>query len=129
MNWNHRIVKINDATTNETLYMVAEVFYNDDGTPAGYTAPFVHSESIDGLTDILNQMQTARLQPVLNAEDMIYAEQDMDDDDVPMTREDVIAKLSNNYNVVIDERLSKLLDIKPGECPLCGNPENCEDCK
>lgn len=81
MHWNHRVVRV--TSQYETILTIAEVYYNDDtGVPFAYNDPFMCSETLDGLTELLNRMHSARLQPVLNyPEDFDLSAVDADDDD------------------------------------------------
>ena len=65
MHWNHRVIRLVDAETLEITLMIAEVYYNDKGKPYAYGEPFLTGETLDDLTETLNRLQAARLQPVL----------------------------------------------------------------
>lgn len=112
MDWNHRIIRFKHEGIEDML-LVAEVFYNEDGTPCGYTEPFMMSETIEGLTELLNQMHLARLQPILNEWDFVdkRPKDDEDEDDNPVTR------LIKDAGGDLDR------------CPLCGNAETCTECR
>ena len=66
MHWNHRVVRTVDDETLEIMLQIAEVYYNSDtGKPYTYCEPFLTGETLEELTETLNRMQAARLQPVL----------------------------------------------------------------
>jgi hypothetical protein len=64
-NWNHRVVRSSDGD----LYL-QEVSYSKDGTPFGYSNVFLAAESLDGLRTILQQLERALAQPILDADDL-----------------------------------------------------------
>jgi len=66
MYWNHRVIRTVDSETLEITLQIAEVYYNSDtGKPYAYGEPFLGGETLEELTETLNRMQAARLQPVL----------------------------------------------------------------
>jgi hypothetical protein len=69
MSWNHRVVDMTAENDSDPLFEVREVFYNDDGVPIGHVEPSVMSETMEGLTKLLDRMQEALAQPVLKPED------------------------------------------------------------
>jgi hypothetical protein len=74
MFWNHRIVRTVEPIVRageevETLFAVMEVHYNDDNSLMAYTEPFLHSETLEGLTETHARMTAALALPVLDAAD------------------------------------------------------------
>ncbi len=65
MSWNHRVVKIIEF--GEPLFMLREVFYNEESDPLWYTEPSMVSETEDGLKQTLERMGRALRRPVLDA--------------------------------------------------------------
>lgn len=60
--WNHRVL------TDDELYWIGEVYYDDDGNPEGYTYPVApQGECLEDVSWELTQMQKALLKPVLKA--------------------------------------------------------------
>lgn len=77
MKWNHRVVRVKDG--DEYMLLLAEVYYNDDGTPSGYSECFMHSETKAGLVELTDRLAQAVERPIINAEDM--KRKDTDDDE------------------------------------------------
>lgn len=69
MTWNHRVVRVKE-TDNDDLLILTEVFYDENGKPTGYTEPFMCSETIDGLRELLARLSEALAEPVLDATEM-----------------------------------------------------------
>ena len=69
MHWNHRVVDLTAENEGDELFAIREVFYNDDGAPVGYIEPSIVSETMEGLTKVLDRMKEALTQPVLKPED------------------------------------------------------------
>jgi hypothetical protein len=63
--WNHRVVKVSDES--DECLMFAEVFYDEEGKPMGYTEPFMGSETMEGLAETLSRLLNAMNEPVLDA--------------------------------------------------------------
>lgn len=78
--WNHRVICTVDDETLELMLQIAEVYYNDKGEPYAYSEPFITGETLGELTETLNRMQAARLQPIL-----VYpGDFSLTDDDTPV---------------------------------------------
>lgn len=74
MNWNHRVVRMDDE---DGTLLLAEVFYDDTGkNPVGYTEPFMCSESMEGLRQLLTDLTDALEKPVLEAKDLQWSDKD-----------------------------------------------------
>ncbi len=56
--WNHRIIRTRDESGNELLEF-AEVHYDEEANPIGYTSPFMCSETMPGLEKLLQQLEIA----------------------------------------------------------------------
>ena len=67
MHWNHRVVRL---TEPEEILFFAEVFYDDDGKPTGYTEIFLGSETKRGLRKLVERLDDALKQPVLDDVDI-----------------------------------------------------------
>jgi len=65
--WNHRVVKMDDE---EGTLLLAEVVYDDDGNPLGYHEPFMSSDTIEGLQELLDRLSAALDEPALDAATM-----------------------------------------------------------
>ena len=65
--WNHRVVKMDDE---DGTLLLAEVVYDDDGNPLGYHEPFMCSETIEGLQELLTRLSDALEEPVLDVTTM-----------------------------------------------------------
>jgi hypothetical protein len=68
MHWNHRVVEFEDGY-GDKWFSIQEVFYDENDKPTGYCDPFVGSETLEGLKEVVARMQEAVAQPVLKAED------------------------------------------------------------
>lgn len=73
MSWNHRVVKVDDE---EGTLIFAEVVYDEDGKPLGFHEPFMCSETMDGLRELLTRLTGALDEPVLDATTMVWTEED-----------------------------------------------------
>lgn len=118
MDWNHRVVRVTSG--DETYLMLAEVYYNDDGTPSGYSECFIHGDDLGELRQLVNRLADAVTHPILDEKDMkdtrgVFT-------DIPDSDEDIFE--------VDNARMSVPGGWLPGdECPLCGNAETCKECK
>lgn len=65
--WNHRVVKMDDE---DGTLLLAEVVYDDDGNPLGYHEPFMSSDTIEGLQELLTRLSDALEEPVLDVATM-----------------------------------------------------------
>jgi len=65
--WNHRVVKMDDE---EGTLLLAEVIYDEDGNPLGYHEPFMSSDTIEGLQELLDRLSAALDEPVLDVTTM-----------------------------------------------------------
>lgn len=65
--WNHRVVKMDDE---DGTLLLAEVVYDEDGNPLGYHEPFMCSETIEGLQELLTRLSDALDEPVLDVATM-----------------------------------------------------------
>jgi hypothetical protein len=65
--WNHRVVKMDDE--NGTL-LLAEVIYDEGGNPLAYHEPFMSSDTIEGLQELLDRLSAALDEPVLDVTTM-----------------------------------------------------------
>jgi hypothetical protein len=69
MTWNHRVIRFKDDDVEGGYrYELKEVFYRD-GTPTGYADPYMWSEGIDGLQELVDQLLRAVTQPALDESD------------------------------------------------------------
>ena len=75
--WNHRVVKMDDE---EGTLLLAEVVYDEDDNPLGYHEPFMSSDTIEGLQELLDRLSAALDEPVLYAATMKW-NRDEDEDD------------------------------------------------
>ena len=66
MSWNHRVVEVN--IEGEKMFEFAEIFYVDD-RPTSLGQPFMLSETIDGLRELLKRLEGALEQKVLTQDD------------------------------------------------------------
>jgi len=69
MYWNHRVVDMSAENDGEPLFAIREVHYEDNGMPTGHGEPFVMSETMEGLREVVDRMKEALDQPVLTPED------------------------------------------------------------
>lgn len=66
MTWNHRVLRHIDAWGDE-YYTFAEVFYDDDDKPEGYSTVCMVGDNIEEIREIANRLLKAADQPVLDA--------------------------------------------------------------
>lgn len=66
MTWNHRVLRHIDAWGDE-YYTFAEVFYDDNDKPEGYSTVCMVGDNIDEIRQIANRLLKAADQPVLDA--------------------------------------------------------------
>lgn len=65
MHWNHRVYNIKDQNGGEDLFVVREVYYDENNNPIGSTDLKVMSETLDGLKWIANHITKCTDLPVL----------------------------------------------------------------
>ena len=71
MHWNHRVVEFEDEY-GDKWFSIQEVYYDENDKPTGCCDPFVGSETLEGLKEVVARMQEAVIpfaQPVLKAKD------------------------------------------------------------
>jgi hypothetical protein len=66
MTWNHRVLRHIDAWGDE-YYTFAEVFYDDNDKPEGYSTVCMVGDNLDEMREIANRLLRAVDQPVLEA--------------------------------------------------------------
>ena len=74
--WNHRVVKMDDE---EGTLLLAEVVYDDDGNPLGYHEPFMSSDTIEGLQELITRLSDALEEPVLDVATLKWSTEEEDD--------------------------------------------------
>ena len=74
--WNHRVVKMDDE---DGTLLLAEVVYDDDGNPLGYHEPFMSSDTIEGLQELITRLSDALEEPVLDVVTMEWTRKEEDD--------------------------------------------------
>jgi len=68
MHWNHRVIEFVDEY-GDKWFSIQEVHYDDNDKPTGHCDPFVGSETMDGLEEVVFRFGNALTRPVLKAED------------------------------------------------------------
>jgi len=76
--WNHRVVKMDDE---DGTLLLAEVIYDEDGNPLGYHEPFMSSDTIEGLQELLDRLSLALDEPVLDVATLKWNGDEEDGDD------------------------------------------------
>ena len=71
--WNHRVVRVDEDGT----LLIAEVVYDEDGNPLGYHEPFMCSETVEGLQELITRLSDALEEPVLDATTMEWAKNEV----------------------------------------------------
>lgn len=72
MNWNHRLVNCPSENGGEDYFTFKEVYYDDDSNkPFSYSDPFMGSESIEGMQELVARLSKALKRPVLHENDFI----------------------------------------------------------
>jgi hypothetical protein len=74
--WNHRVVKMDDE---EGTLLLAEVVYDEDGNPLGYHEPFMSSDTIEGLQELITRLSDALEEPVLDVTTMEWTRKEEDE--------------------------------------------------
>jgi len=74
MTWNHRVVKMDDE---EGTLLLAEVIYDEEGKPLGYHEPFMSSETMEGLQELITRLSEALKEPVLDAKALAWSHEDL----------------------------------------------------
>lgn len=69
--WNHRVVHAKDEQNGEDYLELAEVYYEDDGTPKMYGRPFLHGETLDNLKETAALLVAACEKPILERDDIV----------------------------------------------------------
>ena len=64
--WNHRVIDLSHENDGDPLLGFREVTYNEFGIPDGYNEPFMVSEDIEGLRELVARLQAALDQPIVN---------------------------------------------------------------
>lgn len=83
MHWNHRVIKYN-APPGEDLYIIHEVYYDDEGKPDMFGSSGAQAEDLGGLRQYVEWMLKALDQPVLTPADFgLTDEQALRKDDEP----------------------------------------------
>ena len=60
--WNYRLVQSKEDNT----VVLAEVYYNDDGTPYGFTEAGVLGEDTNGAREVYDMMGEAFTKPIID---------------------------------------------------------------
>lgn len=74
--WNHRVVKMDDE---DGTLLLAEVVYDEDGNPLGYHEPFMSSDTIEGLQELITRLSDALDEPVLDVATMEWTRKEEDE--------------------------------------------------
>lgn len=70
MYWNHRLVDMTQEN-GEPFFEVCEVFYSDDGMPAGWARASVCGETLAEVKEEITRFMEALNKPTLQPEDFI----------------------------------------------------------
>jgi hypothetical protein len=76
--WNHRVVKMDDE---EGTLLLAEVIYDENGNPLGYHEPFMSSDTIEGLQELITRLGDALEEPVLDVATLQWNRDEEDGDE------------------------------------------------
>lgn len=63
--WNHRVVDLTDDNGGEPLLGFREVYYDNHGEPTAYGEPFMVSEDVSGLRELVAHLQKALTKPIV----------------------------------------------------------------
>lgn len=71
MSWNYRVVKINggESDFDEPYYEMKEVYYNRDGSLAGYCDATVSGSTFEEVIEVLDQMKADAHRAVIDEEE------------------------------------------------------------
>ena len=70
IHWNHRLVNCPSENGGEDYFTFKEVYYDDDSNkPFSYSDPFMGSESIEGMQELVARLSKALEHPVLHEND------------------------------------------------------------
>lgn len=68
MTWNYRVIDIAEREGYEVpCFILAEVYYNEDGTPWGYSSTDIEGETLEEVKQTLKAMKRALKEEVLQA--------------------------------------------------------------
>jgi hypothetical protein len=76
MTWNHRIVKITEIVdgTQEYVFSLQEVYYNDEKKPEGYCEPSIVGDSVEEVKAVIEDMLEAFNRPILDEAEILQPE-------------------------------------------------------
>ena len=70
MYWNHRVVDMSEENEGNPLFEIREVFYDGDtDKPRKHGELLPMSDTMEGLTEMVDRLKEALAQPVLKPED------------------------------------------------------------
>lgn len=73
--WNYRVVRFKDDIEGEYLE-IKEVFYNRDGSLAGYSDATVGAESIESIMNVLDMMREDAHKAIIDEEEFFKLRSD-----------------------------------------------------
>ena len=82
--WNFRLIDLSDENNGGDPWIeLCEAHYNDKGVPVGYTEPYMGSETIEGIRQLVAWYALALDKPILKKADFVgsFNYVDKDDDD------------------------------------------------
>jgi hypothetical protein len=97
----------------ETIYSFVEVYYEDDGTPSSYSAPFMYGDNLEELQSIVNRLQEALNHPILNASEFPEPSDALDDDSDFCGYELITLPRAKELDTLWDKSVNK--SIKAGD--------------
>jgi hypothetical protein len=69
VHWNYRLIDLSHENNNEPWVEIHEVFYEDDGSLAGYASASLGCEDVTEMRTMLEWMSLALGKPVLKVSD------------------------------------------------------------
>jgi hypothetical protein len=81
--WNFRLIDLSDENYGGDPWIeLCEVHYNDAGVPVGYTEPYMGSETIEGIRQLVAWYALALDKPILKKSEFVgsFDEEDNNED-------------------------------------------------
>jgi hypothetical protein len=72
MTWNYRVIKLHQPDfEGDACYQFAEVYYDSENEPVGYSECSMLSDTVEGLQELADRLLKATTQPVLDEKDFV----------------------------------------------------------
>ena len=71
MHWNHRVVNCPSENGGDDFFTFKEVYYDDEDRPDAYCSPYMGSEEMQGLRELIARLSAALEKPTLHERDFV----------------------------------------------------------